>query len=523
MSSRLHIVCVPRLDALCSLSVTLGKSILLRLWCPQRWRSTLRLAAALLSTAATQLPSLAQAPRALPGAATPQSQTQTQAKKPPTSPPPSPQSTHFPILLLAFGPAAGSRPSSVSAVPVNAPATGAPATTEPGWSIRIGQKGPERFDRPNYPPVMLDPVDVAREGSSDTWTYRAKDFATAADVSVRLTREPCTADASGTKYTFRAEAQHAQIGSFTGCARIAAELFPKISNQTEDEDADQKRPPQPLPADVIKFRAPVVYAYFNTAGKVVFKRGALAKIAAPAGGQLDISHDGQRLLYTREEAGGDHTMVLYDFAGKSTELVRGSVQAPFWSPDDTRLAFLKLVDSHWNLFVASINSPDSATPVYTGDLFAAYGWSDAHTILAGNQSGLLWIGDDGRVQQTVTSDDLYGVGQFVINSANTVRINPINPDLLVVSAELLKPPPGTPTDPRSGTGRGFFLFEIRSKRRSLLSPLNMFATHPEWSRDGVQVFFTSRGPAQALSIFRILWDGSQPKRYLPGYDLTVGQ
>jgi uncharacterized membrane protein len=439
------------------------------------------------------------------------SQAQPQSKKQPTGPP-APQSTHFPILLLAFGPHSAQ------------PAAGAVSPAEPGWSIRIGQKGPERLDRPNYPPVMLDPVDVAREGTADTWTYRAKDSATAAEVTVRLTRESCSADDTGTKYTFRAEAQHAQLGSFAGCAKIAAELFPKLGTQLEDDSDNEKKSPQPLPADVIKFKAPVAYAYVNTVGKVVFKRGAQAKVAAPEGAQLDVSQDAQRLLYAREEKGGDRTIVLYDFAtGKSAELLRGSVQSPYFSPDASRLAFLKLVDSHWNLFIAPINAPDSAAAVYTGDLFALHGWSDGHTVLAGNQAGLYWIGDDGRVQQTVPSDDLFGVGQFVVSPTSRVRINPINPDILAVSAEMLKPPPGTPTDPKAGTGSGVFLFEVRSKRRSLLSPPNTFATQPAWSRDGVQVFFTNRDSARALSIWRLLWDGAQPKRYLPGSQFTVGQ
>jgi uncharacterized membrane protein len=456
---------------------------------------------------------LAAFPSASP-AQTAATQAPSQAKKlsnPPVGPP-APQSTHFPILLLAFGPT-----SSTSST------AGAPSS-EPGWSIRIGQKGPERLDRPNYPPVMLEPVDVAREGTADTWTYRAKDSATAAEVVVRLTRESCTADTTGTKFAFRAEAQHAQLGNFSGCAKIAAELFPKLGTQLEDDTEDEKKPPAPLPADVIKFKAPVAYAYVNTTGKVTFKRGTQAKVAAPEGTQLDVSQSGQRLLYAREEQGGDHTIVLYDFAtGKSTELLRGSVQSPYFSPDDTRFAFLKLVDSHWNLFVAPINTPDSATAIYTSDLFALHGWSDGHTLLAGNQGGLYWIGDDGRVQQTVTSNDLFGVGQFVVSPASRIRINPINPDVLAVSAELLKPPPGTPTDPKAGTGACIFLFEVRSKRRSLLSPPSTFATQPEWSRDGVQLFFTNRDSARSLTVWRVLWDASQGKRYLPGSQFTVGQ
>src|SRR5258708_699955 len=63
-------------------------------------------------------------------------QAPTQTKKPPASPtaptapaaPNAPQSKHYPILLLASG-------------------------NNPAWSLRIGQKGPERLDRPGYPPI----------------------------------------------------------------------------------------------------------------------------------------------------------------------------------------------------------------------------------------------------------------------------------------------------------------------------------------------------------------------------------
>ncbi len=56
-------------------------------------------------------------------------QSPTAPKKPPAGPP-APQSKHYPILLLALG-------------------------NDPSWSLRIGQKGPERLDRPAYPPITL--------------------------------------------------------------------------------------------------------------------------------------------------------------------------------------------------------------------------------------------------------------------------------------------------------------------------------------------------------------------------------
>src|SRR6267378_6934818 len=146
------------------------------------------------------------------------------AKKLPAGPS-APQSTHYPILILAFG-------------------------NDPNWSLRIGLKGPERMDRPGYPPIALEPVEVTHEAAADSWTYHAKDSATGAAVAVHLTRESCTDAANDTltpapppsgKYFFRASVAHAQIGSLKGCARIAAELFPKINNQPDQEEEDDAK------------------------------------------------------------------------------------------------------------------------------------------------------------------------------------------------------------------------------------------------------------------------------------------
>src|SRR5262249_44008082 len=113
------------------------------------------------------------------------------ARKSPMGPP-APQSTHYPILLLGFG-------------------------NDPSWSLRIGLKGPERLDRPVYPPMALEPAEVTHESGVESWIYRAKDIATGTAIIVHLTREPCTdpvtdptaasRPANG-KYTFRISIEH---------------------------------------------------------------------------------------------------------------------------------------------------------------------------------------------------------------------------------------------------------------------------------------------------------------------------
>ena len=99
--------------------------------------------------------------------------------------PQAPHSTHYPILLLGFG-------------------------NQPNWSVRIGLKGPERFDREGYPPIPLEPGEVT----------------TGAAVAVHLSREACTDAANDTltttsplggKYSFKISIDDAQIGSLKGC------------------------------------------------------------------------------------------------------------------------------------------------------------------------------------------------------------------------------------------------------------------------------------------------------------------
>jgi hypothetical protein len=462
-------------------------------------------------------PQVQQAPSQQP--ATPSSQSP-QTKKPAATPA-GPQSTHYPILLLVQG-------------------------NDQSWSLRIGLRGPERLDRNGYPPIPLEPADVARDGTTDSWTYHAKDSQTGAAVSVHIAREPCSDPAGTAKFAFTAAVEHAQIGSAEGCARVATELFPKINNQPTDDDDDAKN--KPPPPTVTHFKPPVAVAYISAAGRLIIKRGSVARaIPGKDNDQPALSHDGKRLVYTTDikgdvkgdrgdAKGGERTISLYDWAtGKSSELLRGSVQQAFWSPDDTRIAFLKFDGSKWQLWAMPADAPDKAALVYPGEVISLHGWADAQTILAGDLQTLSWIGDDGGVKQTLAGSDLYGKNQFGLSSANTVRIHPLNPDLLLVSAELLPPPAAaskntsTPNkdaakDSATPAGQAFFLYEVQSKRRVLLSPPNLTCSFAEWSRDGLQIFFTGReSSGTATSIYKMFWDGTSQLKVQDGYDLVIGQ
>ena len=419
--------------------------------------------------------------------------------------PPAPQSKHYPILLFVFG-------------------------NVPNWSVRIGLKGPERLDRPGYPPIPLEPAEVTHEATADSWTYHAKDSATGAAVAVHLTREACTDATNDTltpnptppgKYAFRAAVDHAQLGSMKGCARIATELFPKINNQPDnEEDADKKKPPAPT---ITNFKPPFAVAYLDVAGNIVVSRGKTKKVVAPAGTDLALSHDGKKLLYTRSDAttSAERTIVLFDFdSGKSVDLVHGFVRQAFWSPDDTRIAFLKALDRAWQVWSFPASMPEAAALYSPQPVNSLHGWVDNHTILATDMLNAYWLSDE-TLPQAVSLHDIYG-SLFQIMSSDSLRVSPINSDLLLVSAFYATPPTGAPVD-SMGQAAGFFLYELRSKRRTALCPPDQPGRAAEWSRDSLQIFFTGSDSSHHTIINRVFWDGTSLLRSVPGSNYVVGQ
>ena len=441
--------------------------------------------------------------QAKPAGAPPQ---QTQPKGLPTGPPAA-HSTHFPILLLGFG-------------------------NQPNWSVRIGSKGAERLDRDGYPPIALEPGEVTRDAAPESWTYHAKDSATGAPVAVHLSREACTDAANDTltatpplggKYSFKVSIDHAQLGSLKGCARIAAELFPKSYNQPDQTDDETKKKPPVAVSSVTKFQSPVVVSYFNASQQLAFKRGSIVRdIPGGTDSDLRLSHDGKKLLFTRE-AGAVRAINEYTYDSNSVkELLRGEVRNPVWSPEDSRVAYLNHQGGKWQLWTFPSNDPAKAA-VLSADAFESIqGWSDPHILVTvtANQADLAWIGEDGKPAQALPVRDLCGP-DFVPGAKLTVRLHPSNPDLVLVSALFARPAAGIPAV-ENGQAGALFLYEFRSKRRTLVPVPNLSASEAEWSRDGFQIFFTGTDSAKRRATYRIFWDGIGLQRYIAGTSLVVG-
>jgi dipeptidyl aminopeptidase/acylaminoacyl peptidase len=378
---------------------------------------------------------------------------------------------------------------------------------------------------------VLDPLEVTREEGTNLWTYRAKDDATGASVAVKLTREVCSDGMSDAKYTFSVTIEHAQIGTLKGCGQSTPDKFPEFrkKNQIDPSDspdpADKDKDKKTVLDPITVFAPPVAVAFLGASSQVILSRGAAKKTIAPSGSELALSHDGKRLLFTRSnsENSPERSIVLYDAdSGRFVDLLRGLVRQAFWSPDDKGIAFLKFADQKWQLWTCPANSPEKAAPLSPQEVLSLHGWVSANTILAADMSNAYWIGDDGSARQTVSLREIYG-DAFQIMSSDTIRTHPLNPDLLLVSANYTTAPAGAPAD-AMGLNSSFFLYEIRSKRRAVLGPADSFSRAAEWSRDGLLIFFTRGVPGKApLATSRLFWDGTGLRRQENGSNLVVGK
>jgi uncharacterized membrane protein len=445
-----------------------------------------------------------------PPAQKPAAKTPGQQQQPAQDNVPSPVSKHYPILVVAHG-------------------------NEPFWGLRLGMKGPERLDRAGYPPIVLEPAEVSNDEPSKVWTYRAKDTATGAAITIKLTREPCSDGMSDTKYTFAVQVDHAQIGTLKGCGQSEPERFPEFRKKNQpldmpddapatDKDNDKDKTKNPALDPITKFQKPVATAYLDTNGRVVFAHGEVRKTVAPAGSELAVSHDGKKLLYTRSDSntGPERSIVLYEFdTAHSRDIAGTNVRQAFWSPDDSRIAYLKYDGKAWQVFTAPIAMPENATVFSSQNVDSLHGWVSPNTLLASDMQNAYLLSED-KPTQTVPLKEIYG-DAFQIMSGDTIRVCPINSDLLLVSAYYLSAPAGAPTD-TMGLNETLFLYELKSKRRTILGPPDAFARDGEWSRDALQIFFTKNATGKGPVVTdRIFWDGTGEKRYSAGHALVVGK
>jgi len=85
--------------------------------------------------------------------------------------------------------------------------------------------------------------------------------------------------------------------------------------------------------------------------------------------------------------------------------------------------------------------PEAAAAFSLEAVDSLHGWPDNHTILASDAQNAYWLSED-KSQQTVPLPEIYG-STFQVMSSDMIRVHPVNPDLLLVSADYVSAPAGS--------------------------------------------------------------------------------
>jgi Tol biopolymer transport system component len=250
--------------------------------------------------------------------------------------------------------------------------------------------------------------------------------------------------------------------------------------------------------------------------------GAPARLVAKKGYELSLSPDGKRLLYTVDAEGTKRVLMLYEADnGKSRETVSGVVREQRWSPDGSKISFLKIVGDAWQIWVMPAADPSKAKAVSTRNVDTQAGWTpDGKTIVATDVERLYWFALDGRVTKWIPLETIYGK-EFQVMGGDGHRFKPGNPDLLLVSADYLDAPKGSPVDGMD-LNSTLFVYDFKTGKRTVLLTTKLWGRGGEWSPAGDWIYF-ERIENQRRDIWRIHPDGAGLEKVLAGTDIVIAQ
>lgn len=254
----------------------------------------------------------------------------------------------------------------------------------------------------------------------------------------------------------------------------------------------------------------LVFVHAN--GKVALERapGDAAYVLFDKGREPTLRPDGKRVVYWKSAPGEDAPLVWADVDGGARGVFRdGNLRSPHYSPDGKQLLWGEMVDGQWSVMRAPAADRAVAPSVVfrTKDGVFQPSWlPDGSGIIVHDLEVVYWVALDGKVTRKIAVAELTG-GAGGISSANRVVVCPTRPSLLLLSVE------------NGEESSSLFTYDLGTKQRTRLTPKDLFAFEPNWSRDGRAVYFRgSRAGKQRLrdGILRIAADGSGLVRVAPG-------
>jgi Tol biopolymer transport system component len=235
-----------------------------------------------------------------------------------------------------------------------------------------------------------------------------------------------------------------------------------------------------------------------------------------------LSPDRQRVAYcapinTAGSASG--ALMLFDLAsGRTATLFRSNawLAHPRWSPNGKRLSFtLALSSGRRELYVISPDATNSQKLIAGGeqgidDIFNPAWAPDGQSLYFHDMSNLVQVNISGQILAKTAIGTIVEEKEAV-TSADAFVPSPNEASLFAYTRSV----PGTRLFERTfgEPNTALFLYDLRTKMRRRLTPADLLAIDPVWSRDGRFIYFAGYHDregraAYPFKIYRIATDGT---------------
>ncbi|MGE4441240.1 MAG: hypothetical protein AB7D27_07105 [Desulfomicrobium sp.] len=249
--------------------------------------------------------------------------------------------------------------------------------------------------------------------------------------------------------------------------------------------------------------------------------GRLVAFFRPA--RADASED-MSDLWIHDRVSRDETRILSSLFAAS---------APAWFNDGSRLAFLaRDASARTRIVTVRADGSQMRIPMREGDRGAGFLCSLSVTpedaLLVHDMVNAYWVDPGGAVLKTVPLEKIMGSMASTVTSSDRFAVCPADPAVLVFSHSA----PGTPLfervmhEPSSALSLHDSWVGVGKNMR--ITPREVTAFDPVWSRDGKRIYFigykdTQAADAQLFRVWRVERSGSGLRELAPGEGVAVGR
>ena len=249
----------------------------------------------------------------------------------------------------------------------------------------------------------------------------------------------------------------------------------------------------------------MVFVHAN--GRVALERAAgdASYVLFAKGREPARTPDGKRLFFWNNDG-----IVWADVDGGGHGTLRaGNLRSPRVSPDGTQLVWGEMVDGQWAVMRSPIARAEPKLVFRGRDSVFQPSWlPDGSGIVAHDLDNVYFVALDGKLTRTLPTKELAGDDENGgVSSADRFVVCPTKPSLVLFSLE------------NGEDASALFTYDLVTRKRTPLTPKDLFATDPNWSRDGRFVVFRGfrkgKHPIRD-GVLRVAADGTGLVRVAPG-------